>query len=236
MSSRIRTIAVIVAAALSLLAVTAAAVPAKAPRAGPRAGSTMLTTQAEVERALGPPAGTIYIAPGRVERSGGVGPRTPATSNITIVLDGVSSGVIVAVIQQVASHPKVVVKLVKKYILKGTGKHIRLVANAGDGDCIADFHEGSADSLANCGDKHGIFWTYSSEGKLWDTYTGGMNIASSLKTGTKLYTEWPAKDWYTWTYDDICASAGCNKAFYGVDWILYNAQGHGISDNASGSG
>jgi hypothetical protein len=150
------------------------------------------------------------------------------------IIDAVIGGVIVWTAQVVANNPTVY-KFVKKYILKGLGTRQKLTTNAGDGGCMADFGTGLTDYLANCTDRHGIFWEWQSNLTLYNTYTGGVNIATSLNDGTKLYTWSSPKDWYTWTYDDVCDPAGCNVHFYGIDWILYNAQGSGISDNAPGS-
>jgi hypothetical protein len=71
-SRRIRTTVAIAAAVVALVSVAAAGSPARSPRVSvapvsgvghlPR-GERLLSTPREVERALGPPAGTVYATP-----------------------------------------------------------------------------------------------------------------------------------------------------------------------------
>jgi hypothetical protein len=129
-------------------------------------------------------------------------PRPAIDSAIITILENVGGGVITWGLVEVS---KGVYKYVKKYLYKG--KHLYL--NAGDGECMANSGKGQDDTLRSCNDKHFIYWTYSTTGQLWDTYSHAWIVASNLDNGTKLFTANPAKDWHTWTYEDICSSAGC---------------------------
>jgi hypothetical protein len=234
MRAHLRMTAVIAATTLALAAVTGASSPPRphAPTAGVSGGirhlapdGVPLTTARAVDQALAgtPQAPTVYVSGGPTtgtfygiiwllynsqshgisdNAAGSTANQGPDTGTIVNILENVSGGIITWGVIQAS---KGVYKWVKKYIYKG--KHVSL--NAGDGLCMADFGKGLTDYLANCGDKHGIYWTVSTAGKMWDTYTGGMQIASSLNNGTKLYTWYPAKDWYTWTYADVCSASGC---------------------------
>jgi hypothetical protein len=130
-------------------------------------------------------------------------PLRPRTANVIItILEDVGGGLIT---WGVIEAGKKVFKYVKKYIYKG--KH--LYFNAGDGSCMANAGQGQDDTLRSCNDKHFIYWTYSTKGQLYDTFSNAYVVASNLNNGNKLYTANPAKDWHTWTYADICAPAGC---------------------------
>ena len=125
-----------------------------------------------------------------------------------------------------------VFKLIKDYIWVAKGKHAGLWQNAGDGRCIADWYKGQITQLGNCADKTGVYWTYSSEGKLWDNNTHDMLTASSATDGTKLYDWYPPHDWYTWTWGYVCANSSCSEV-WGIYWALYNSQTHFISDTTA---
>jgi hypothetical protein len=243
MSPRFRMTAVIIA-----LAAVAAAIPSAAIAGTPSHGMApvyvsggvhhyrqpprlvpgqALTTQAQLREVLGPPGlPPVQAAPATRP------PRRIGTSNvIENVMEGVASGVITAAVIYVA---KKTFKLVKKYIYKG--KHGgQLIQNAGDGRCEGGFAKGQVTYLANCGDKTGIYWQYSSGRKLWNTHTGDMLTASSATNGTKPFLWYPAHDWYHWAYGDVCGSCGCTNCLFGIDWALYNSQSHRLSDNAPGS-
>ncbi len=230
MRVHLRMAAAIAATSLALAAVTGASSPSRphAPTLGAGDGISQsspdgvpLNTAQAVNQALAgtPQAPTMYVNDDATtgtfygiiwllykSQSHGISDNAPLsatdTSTIVNILENVSGGVITWGLIETS---KGVYKWVKKYLYKG--KHLYL--NAGDGRCMADFGQGLTDYLANCGDKHGIYWTVSNAGKMWDTYTGGMQIASSLNNGTKLYTWYPARDWYTWTYADVCSASGC---------------------------
>ena len=134
----------------------------------------MLTTPAELQEVLGRPGlPAAYPAAPRAMAPGRVG---ATSSTISVILEGAAGGAIVNTVQYVAGK---VFKLVKDYIWVAKGKHAGLWQNAGDGRCIADWSKGQITQLGNCADKTGVYWTYSSEGKLWDNNTHDMLTASS---------------------------------------------------------
>jgi hypothetical protein len=121
-----------------------------------------------------------------------------ADTNVIIeVLNTVSDGITVWTVIK-AAHKSY--KWIKKYLYKG--KH--LYTAAGDGRCMADFAYDQKAELRSCGDRHGIYWQ-EAKGKLFNTYARGDLIASSLKSGTRLFVH-SAKDWSTWTLRSVCVN------------------------------
>ncbi len=193
-----------------------------------------LTTPQAVQRALGiPPMGTVYVSrsPGKSlstqrghfygiiwllynKQHHGISDNAPGSMakrrigirNVIInILEDIAGGLVTWILIEVS---KGVYKYVKKWIYKG--KHGGIIYhNAGDGRCLGDFKRGLDDRLASCTDRNGIYWTVTRNWRMENTLTGGMQIASSLSNGTKLYTWYPAKDFYKWTYENICAPGGC---------------------------
>jgi hypothetical protein len=188
-----------------------------------------LRTLAELEEILGKPrlAAVFPTLAGKTAQP--AVRRIPGV--IENILEGAAGGVLVDAIKY---GGKKLFKVIKKYVLKGTGKHAKLYENRGDGRCMADFSKGQITRLASCSDKTGIYWSFSSKGRLWDNHTGDMLTASSNKNGTKLYDWYPAHDWHTWTWGEVCANSSCSE-LYGIYWALYNSQSHKISDTTAAS-
>lgn len=235
MKARIRLTAVTAAMAVAALFVTGAGTPpdtahqtmrsAHAADAPVLVAGEELDTPAEVEEVLGQP-GLPAVYP-TVDTT--IEPDVPGA--IENILETAAGGYLVIVATYVSNK---LFKIVKKFIAKGPGTHQKLYQNAGDGRCLADFTKGQITYLANCGDKTGIFWSYSGEGKLWNNDTGDMLTASSTTDGTKLYDWYPPTDWYTWTWGYVCANSSCSEV-YGEYWALYNSQSHMISDTTAAS-
>jgi hypothetical protein len=93
-------------------------------------------------------------------------------------------------------------KWLKKYVYKG--KHI--YTGKGDGLCMADFGYNQTASLADCGDRHGIYWQYQTTGKIWNTFAKGDLISSSLASGTHLFVH-STEDWSTWAFRAVCVNS-----------------------------
>jgi hypothetical protein len=128
--------------------------------------------------------------------SGADGIRT--SSVIQEVLTNISRGIDVYELIAVAHKSW---KFLKKAIYNG--KHV--YKGKGDGSCMADFSYNQILSLRSCGDAHGIYWQFqgSNSFKLWNTEAKGDVIASSLKSGTRLFTH-SAEDWSTWRLFELC--------------------------------
>lgn len=235
MDTRIRLTAVTAAMAVAVLSVTGAGMPPDATHQTMRSAHAAdapvlvageeLDTPAEVAEVLGQP-GLPEIYP-TVDTT--IEPDVPGA--IEAVLEQVTGGVLTTAVVYGSAK---LFKIVKKYIEKDTSSGDKLYENAGDGRCLADFSKGQITYLANCGDKTGIFWSYSGEGKLWNNYTGDMLTASSATDGTKLYDTYPPSDWHTWTWGYVCANSSCSEV-YGEYWALYNSQSHEISDTTAAS-
>lgn len=225
MSNKIRFAAIAVAGALALTAVVAAGT-AKHHTRSVHVNSPEVYSRTSVERVLGQPkAPNVYAQPTTQTK-----PLQRRGSALEVIMENFDAGVMVLIVHTVAKHPKEVIQLIKNgvfWITKGRGQ---IAATPSDGTCIADWHWFQYDSEHGCSDRTGIFWEYNnSNGRLYNTYTGGDMFAWGTNNGRHTSTKYPPYDWHTWTWGYICANSSCSQV-YGTYWPLYNHQSSMLSD------
>lgn len=232
MRPRSSLIAIIAAISLVLSFTTAAGSPRPHHGWMPAGAGTLRTASAStrmLERAGMHYYGTIHATLAKAPKS--LRHRNSSTI-IENVLENVLGGEIVIIFQHVAKHPEIFREF-KEWVLKKIGSNYTIYRNAGDGECIGDWRQGTINHEASCSSHHGIYWETYGTGIWWNTYTGGALTSRSTSNGSPIFSYYPKVDWHTWGFYEIKSSACGSHSFCGDTMVLKNHSSTGVSDTRS---